>query len=129
MDRDKLREWLDRNWFRISRLIFALVVLATITIPLACQGRYLIDKDNIKELIDTTKTVTENKSLIPTKKGDGASEAAGKSNKNEEQITTMTVEVAESASLRVLAYGLQLVAWVGVVGVSLWAVVAFCRDE
>jgi hypothetical protein len=124
-----LWKWVARNDFRALRFIFAIILFFSVVMPLAKEGKGLFTRE-YNELIQKTKTITE--PSVQTTKQEADSNI--KEDREKPIIPSETVAVRTetevvSASPRVWVYGLQLAAWIGALGISLWALVSLCRDE
>lgn len=120
--------WWARNDFRFLRFVFALILFAAVTIPLARNGMTLIDR-KFDSLTAVTKTVTI---TTPITSGNRDAAPAGESdkvNKGEGQYPVKTEKTEDSTAPQVWAYLAQLIAWAAMLGMSLWALVALCREE
>ncbi len=116
--------WITKNLFQIARFIFAIVILVIVTTTFLDIGSTLLTKE-IKSIVVTPVSKTEIETVLPV-----ATNACAKCcpDKSKEQIIKKKSETG-TATQQVFVYALQLVAWLGLIGISLWAVVALTRDE
>lgn len=122
-------EWFADNGFRTPRFATAGFLLVFVVLPLSFCGTCLISKDAKDFSTVATKTTTKPVLLTPPNNSENTISEERVNTGNGIQFTTESEKTEDSASKGVWAYGLQLAALVGALGVSLWAIVTLCRDE
>ncbi len=125
---DKPPGWWARHGSRFVRFLLALAVFATITVPMALNGRAIVSKD-LKDFATVTKTATETSGQKASNESRTESLQKVDQQIRNEQVPAKIEKVEESALPRVYAYMLQLAAWCTVLAVSLWAMVALTNDQ
>jgi hypothetical protein len=120
--------WLARNDFRLLRFIFAIILFWAVSIPLARNGMTLVGKE-FNSLTAHTKTVTLITPITSASTDVGPQSAVQQPSRAEGLSPTKTEKTEESTSPQVWAYLAQLLAWAAMLGMSLWAIVALCREE
>lgn len=123
------KSWIAQNLFQIARFIFAIVIMVAVTTTFLDIGKIFLTKE-INSIIITPVSITstETKPFVDAVPVVTDSNEKTDLDKNEKQIKTIKSEEG-TATQQVLAYALQLVAWFGLMGISLWAIVALTRDE
>ncbi len=116
--------WITRNLSQIARFVLAAILLVAVTTVFIDVGKDLLTKE-IDSIIVTPVSITEIETVLPAATNACVKGCVGKS---KEQIIKKKIETG-SATQQVWAYGLQLAAWVGMLGISLWAILALVRFE
>jgi len=118
-------KWWEQNCFRCYRYYCAIALsFAVVFLSISLYTQVLFGfqiNEAINDQIHTLNTWTITETISP--KSDNPLDPS-KDSKTEKKI-----EVVNSASPIVWAYGLQLAAWTGVLGMLLWAIVALCRED
>lgn len=118
--------WLRLYLARIVRIIFA-GILAYLFVSLFYSGKTLLVKDTQSIIITPISiTTTEPKQPAHAVPEKAKPDKSTSENRGEQIITT---ERKGTATQQVWIYGLQLVAWVGMLGLLLGAIVILIRDE
>jgi len=131
IDAEKLKqerikqEWLEKNCFRIGRLICSVILSIAIVLLVILSFKNVFFSVQINKAINdqnhTLNTWTITETITP--KSDKPVDPSKYSN------TEKKIEVVNSASPIVWTYGLQLTAWTGMLGMLLWTIVALCRED
>ena len=112
-------KWWELNCLRIARFCFAFI-LSCVILVLSCSYKDVLIGSPI-DMNETTSGITLN-TLSTT-------ETIGNPKAQAQPKVETKIEWSGSASHRVWAYGLQLAAWTGALGMLLWAIVALCRED
>lgn len=126
----KGRSWFEKNVqtiFQFIRYGLALFIVVFVLSPLYDSEKSLLEM-KVKEIItpiETTKTTVLTSTVNPK------AVLCGKSNNPDKNVKQRCQEEHKvgAATQQVWVYGLQLAAWVGMLGISLWSILALIRFE
>jgi hypothetical protein len=126
--------WFARNDFRLARFIFAALLLGVVSCPLACRVADTVDK-SIKGAVPPSDANAATSSASPGNSpanvtvDSGTTPAGDQSGAGSPPSAAGGAVSPASVTLQIWTYGLSLAALSGALAVSLWAVVALCREE
>jgi hypothetical protein len=129
-DPNRIGVWFGRNIFRLLSFAAAGAVIWLVIKPLTPKFMEHANK-NIADLIPLTDFQIE---VFAAPQGTATNlvstgQSTNAATMNIEQMKPISKQRSQSASQRVWAYGLQLTAFVAVLGTALWAIVALCRSD
>jgi hypothetical protein len=128
-DQERIK-WRESNYFRIYRHCCAFILSIAIAFMVIPSFKNILFGFNINE--DSQKLSTWTLTGTSCHEPNSTSESLKDSSQQQVQHSCKIekkIELIDSASPRVWAYGLQLTAWTGALGLLLWAIVALCREE
>jgi hypothetical protein len=122
--------WFGRNFFRLLSFVAAGALIFVVIAPLTSKFEAHATK-NIADIIPIGKNHVDT-SAAPPQAGTNVITTEQATNlvaMNVEQTGIVTKQETKSSTPHVWAYGLQLAAFVAVLGTALWAIVALCRSD
>jgi hypothetical protein len=122
--------WFGRNVFRLLSFVAAGALIFVVIGPLTSKFAAHATK-NIADIIPVANGHIVTGAALPQAGANVISieQATNFPAMSVEQIRIVTKQESKSSTPRVWAYGLQLAAFVAVLGTALWAIVALCRSD
>lgn len=115
-----LPEWLSKHFFALVRMVAAGAILFLIAAPAAEVGRDVLRPTNTLVSLAVTESTY---SVASTEKG------SRDTTESEKKWPMHEVKHEDSAAPQVWAYGIRAAGALGILALSLWAILALLREE